>query len=171
MEPFLAHHTPHLWSYYCTAQSNHVSNCFISQPSGLTRLYGAQMYKFNIEGSLRWGFNYYNSAYSYEPINPFLINDGGGPLPAGDCFIVYPGPDGKPWESIRMMVLDDAIRDLRAMRALEGKIGREAVLKLVDDGLPEPLSFDAFPDNPLDAGYILALRKKVNRELCNGTNL
>ena len=166
IEPFLAHETPHLWSYYCTAQSDHVSNCFIAQPSGLTRLYGAQMYKFGIEGSLRWGYNFYNTACSYEPINPFLVNDGGGCLPAGDCFIVYPGTDGKPWESIRMMVLDDGIRDLRAMRLLEDKIGREAVLKMLDEGLTDPLRFDVFPDHPLDAQYVLALRKTVNRALC-----
>ena len=166
IEPFLARETPHLWSYYCTGQSNHVSNCFIAQPSGLTRLYGAQLYKFNIEGSLRWGYNFYNSAYSYERVNPFLINDAGGCLPAGDSFIVYPGPDGQPLESIRMMVLDDAMRDLRAMRALEKKDGRERVLGMVDDGLPKPLRFDEFPDFPEDGRYVLALRRRVNRALC-----
>ena len=167
IEPFLAHGTPHLWSYYCTGQAN-LSNCFIGQPSGLTRLYGAQLYKFDIEGSLRWGYNYYNTAYSYERINPFLVNDGGGVLPAGDCFIVYPGPDGKPQESIRMLVLDDAIRDLRALRALEAKLGREKVLAMVDEGLPEPLRFDAFPGHPEDGRYALTLRARVNRALCEG---
>ena len=169
LEPFLEHRTPHLWTYYCTAQSNHVSNCFIAQSSGLTRLYGTQMYKFGIEGSLRWGYNFYYTAYSYEQINPYLINDGGGCFPAGDAFLVYPGPDGQPQESIRMMVLDDAIRDLRALKALEAKIGREQVLQMIDEELESPLQFDVFPDYPEDGRYVLNLRQKVNAALCSAT--
>ena len=166
IEPFLKSGTPHLWSYYCTAQSNHVSNCFIAQPSGLTRMYGIQMYKFGIEGSLRWGFNFYYTSESYEQINPFLVNDCGGCCPAGDPFIVYPDPDGHPLESIRMMILDDAVRDLRALRALEGAAGRDEVLRMIDEGLREPLRFDVFPDYPEDAAYVLSLRGKVNAALC-----
>ena len=165
IEPFLANRTDHLWTYYCTAQSSHVSNCFIAQSSGVTRLYGAQMYKFGIEGSLRWGYNFYYTAYSYESINPFLVNDSGGCFPAGDPFIVYPGTDGQPLESIRMMVLDDAFRDLRALKALEEAIGKEKVMEMVDDGLREPLRFDRFPDPPEDGRYVLLLRRKVNLAL------
>ena len=162
LEPFLAGHTPHLWTYYCTGQSNHVSNCFIAQPSGLTRLYGIQMYKFGVEGSLRWGYNFYRTAYSYEPIQPFLVNDGGGCFPAGDPFIVYPGRNGRPLESIRMLVLDEAIRDLRVLKALEERIGREKVLRMVDEDLDEPLTFERFPDDPQEeARYVLRLRQKA----------
>lgn len=167
IEPFLRSDTPGLWSYYCTAQSGHVSNCFIAQSAGLTRLYGIQMYKFGISGSLRWGYNFYYTAESYEQINPFLINDGGGCFPAGDSFIVYPGPDGQPQDSIRMMLLDDAMRDLRALRALEAKIGREAVLRMVEEGLEEPLRFDVFPDYPADGRYVLDVRRRVNDAFCN----
>ncbi len=164
--PFLEAQTPHLWSYYCTAQSNHVSNCFIAQSSGVTRLYGAQMYKFGIEGSLRWGYNFYYTAESYERIDPYLVNDGGGCYPAGDAFLVYPGPGGECIESIRLMVLDDAVRDLRALKALEKKIGRAAVVRMVDEGLSCPLAFDVFPDHPADGEYVLGLRRRVNAALC-----
>ncbi len=167
IEPFLENGTPHLWCYYCTAQSNHVSNCFIAQSSGVTRLYGIQMYKFGIEGSLRWGYDFYYTADSYEKINPYLVNDGGGCYPAGDAFLVYPGPDGQPVDSLRLMLLDDAVRDLRALKALEARIGREAVLRMIDEGLREPLRFDVFPDTPEDGKYVLSLRERVDAALCS----
>ena len=166
---YLEHHTPGLWSYYCTVQYKRMSNCFIGMPSGRTRIYGAQLYKFDIAGSLRWGYNFYNSAYSYYRVNPYLSNDCGASVPAGDPFIVYPGPDGEPLESLRMLLLDDAIRDLRALRALEAKLGRDATLALMEEELEQPLTFDTFPDWPEDARYLLRMRQRVNKALCADT--
>ena len=68
-------------------------------------------------------------------------------------------------DSIRLMVTDDAMRDLRALQALEQKIGREAVICLIDEDLPRPLTFEDFPDGPEAEKYVLRLRKKVNRAL------
>ena len=169
IDPFLENKTPGLWSYYCVSQSEDVSNCFIAQPSGRTRLYGAQLYRFDIEGSLRWGFNFYNSAFSYYPVNPFMVTDSGGALPSGDPFIVYPGPGGEPWESIRMMVLDDAIRDLRALRALEANIGLAQTVALMEEALGMPLTFTTNPPHPEDARAVLRMRRRVNAALCGET--
>ena len=166
IDAFLQAETPGLWSYYCTSQSKNVSNCFIAQPSGRTRIYGLQLYKFGIEGSLRWGYNFYNSAFSYYPVNPFLSTDCGRVMPSGDPFLVYPGPGGVPQESIRMLVLDDAIRDLRALKALEEKIGRKKTIAILDEGLITPLTFDRYPRYPEDAPYVLRLRRQVNQMLC-----
>ncbi|MBQ8974011.1 MAG: DUF4091 domain-containing protein [Clostridia bacterium] len=166
IETFLEHDTQGLWSYYCTGQSVDVSNCFIGQSSGRTRVYGAQLFKFNIAGSLRWGYNFYNTAFSYFRINPFISNDASMTLPAGDAFIVYPGPKGVPQESIRMVVLDDAIRDYRALTALAEKIGREKTIALMEEGLSESLRFSVYPDYPNDAPYVLKMRERVNRALC-----
>ena len=44
-------------------------------------------------------------------INPYLTTDADCGFPSGDAFLVYPGKDGKPEESIRLMVLQEAFRN------------------------------------------------------------
>ena len=39
-------------------------------------------------------------------MNPFLTTDGDGFSPAGDCYIVYPGKNLMPIETIRLMSMD-----------------------------------------------------------------
>ena len=158
---FLNERIPWLWTYYCCGQYKNVSNSFIAMPSARTRVIGAQMYKYDIAGFLQWGYNFYNSQFSEYPVNPFLTTDGDGFTPAGDCFIVYPGPNETPIESIRLMVMDEAMNDIRALRLLESLKGREFALKLIDEGI-EPLEFDRYPASP---NYLLNLRKRVNAEI------
>ena len=98
-----------------------------------------------------------------------MVTDSGGALPSGDPFIVYPGPGGKPLESIRMMVLDDAIRDLRALRALEANIGRAQTVALMEEALGMPLTFTTNPPHPEDARAVLRMRRRVNAALCGET--
>ena len=80
-----------------------------------------------------------------------LCFDCGASVPAGDPFIVHPGPAREALESLRMLLLDDAILDLRALRALEEKSGRDDTLALMKAGLDLLLTFDFFPDWPGDA--------------------
>ena len=166
IKPFLEKKTPGLWSYYCTGQGVDVSNCFIAMPSDRTRIYGVQLFRFGIEGSLRWGYNFYNSVESIYPIDPYRVTDSGGAFPAGDPFLVYPGSDGTAEESIRIMILHEAMEDLRALQALAELIGREKVLEMIEEDLERPLAFDVFPPHPQAADYLLRLRRKVNRALC-----
>lgn len=162
IEAFLQHGVPHLWSYYCTAQCVDVANRFMAMPSERNRIYGIQVYKFGIEGILHWGFNFYNSEYSLEHINPYLVTDSGGSFPSGDAFLVYPGADRHPEESIRLMVLYEAIQDHRALKLLEQYIGREAVIDLLEEDLSEPITFQTYPKS---AAYLIAVRNKINRAL------
>lgn len=164
IEPFLENNTPHLWSYYCISQNDKVGNVFIGMPSYRNRIYAEQLYKYNIEGILQWGYNFYYSRGSDYPINPFMDTDWDGHSLAGDTFQVYPGPKGEPWESMRMMVSAHAIQDLRAFRLLESLAGRDLVLQLIDGDLPEEekITFGAYPRR---AEYILDLREKVNAEI------
>lgn len=162
IEPFLQHGVSHLWSYYCTAQCVDVANRFMAMPSERNRIYGIQVYKFGIEGILHWGFNFYNSEYSLEHINPYLVTDSGGSFPSGDAFLVYPGADRQPEESIRLMVLFEAIQDHRALKLLEQYIGREAVIDLLEEDLSEPITFQTYPKS---AAYLITVRNKINRAL------
>ena len=164
IEPFIEGNTPHLWSYYCIGQNKDTANVFIGMPAYRNRIYGEQLYKYNIEGILQWGYNFYYSQGSDYPINPFMDPDWDGHSLAGDTFQVYPGPKGEPWESTRMMVSNHAIQDLRAFKLLESLAGREFVMRLIDGDLPEEekITFSAYPRR---ADYILKLREKVNAEI------
>jgi hypothetical protein len=160
--PFLAGKVPGLWTYYCVGQYKDVSNMFMSMPSARNRILGVQLYKFQIEGFLHWGYNFYNSQWSDYPINPYLITDGDGFAPAGDAFQVYPGKDGMPEESIRMMVTAQALYDIRALEMLESLAGRAYVMEMLEQGLSHPITFDCYP---LSAQWLLALRARVNSEI------
>lgn len=162
IEPFLEAKVPGLWTYYCIGQHKDVSNMFMSMPSARNRILGVQLYKYQIEGFLQWGYNFYHSQYSDYPVNPYEITDGDGFSPAGDCFQVYPGADGQPEESIRMMVTAEAMYDMRAFEMLESLAGREVVMALIEDHLSEEITFKKYPTS---AGYLLALRDRVNREI------
>ena len=162
IQPFLEAGVKGLWTYYCIGQYKDVSNMFMAMPSARNRILGVQLYKFDIEGFLHWGYNFYYCQQSLYPLDPYSITDGDGFGPAGDCFQVYPGRGGVPEESIRMMVTDEALNDLNALRLLEQLRGRDYVLSLIDEGLAEPITFDRYPT---DDAWLLRLRERVNREI------
>ena len=159
IEEFLENPPEKLWTYYCTAQWKDVSNRFIALPGYRTRVLGVQMYKHQIAGFLHWGYNFYNCQYSLYPVNPYLVTDADGVFPAGDAFLVYPGADGIPEESIRLMLMEEAMNDLRAMRYLEKLTDRETVLECLGD---EELTFKRYPRN---LTYLGQVRKRVNRKI------
>lgn len=166
MDPFVAAGIPGLWTYYCVAQYRDVSNMFMAMPSARNRILGVQLFRYDLEGFLHWGYNFYGAQYSDYQVDPYEITDGDGFSPAGDCFQVYPARNGEPEESIRLMVTFHALQDLRALRWLEALSGREEVLRLVNDGLSEPLTFRNYPR---DGKYLLDLRQKVNRAIAEKT--
>lgn len=170
LQPFLDQKVPGLWAYYCTAQGVDVSNRFFAMPAGRTRILGVQLYKFGIEGFLHWGYNFYNAVDSLYQLDPYRVTDCGGVYPGGDAFLVYPGRDGKPEESLRLMLLAQAMADRQALCCLEEKIGREKVLELIGESLDQPLTFSEYPRYPRDRDYLLRLREKVNRLLCEAAN-
>lgn len=149
------------WTYYCCAQYKGVSNRFIAMPSPRNRILGIQLYLYRIQGFLHWGYNFWYSRYSLYPINPFIVTDAGGGFQAGDAFVVYPGEEG-PLSSLRLEVFYDAFQDMRALTALEGKIGREAVVSLLQEGLDSPITWTEYPT---DAAWLLKKREKINRLL------
>lgn len=152
---------PDLWTYYCCGQGRDVSNLFFSMPSARNRILGVQMYLYHIAGFLHWGYNFYSSSLSLHKINPFLITDGEGAFPSGDPFLVYPGPDGTPMESIRIMVMNEAFQDVRAFRLLESLTDFETVCGIIEEGI-EPITFYSYPKSP---SYLISLRERVNRKI------
>lgn len=160
--PFLEGNVSNLWVYYCCGQGYQVSNRFFSMPSARNRIIGTQFYKYQIAGFLQWGFNFYNSQFSLRHLDPFAVTDADIAFPSGDAFMVYPGPDGTPWKSIRLLVFAEALNDLRAFRLLESLTSREYVLELMEGGLSKEITFFEYPH---EADYLLDLRTRVNQEI------
>lgn len=166
MDPFLearakGNGPQKLWGYYCVAQAKDVTNRFIVQPGCRTRILGAQLYKYELAGFLHWGFNFYNSAYSLYPINPYECTDADGAFPSGDAFLVYPGKDGRPEESQRMMLMDEAMSDYCAMKLLENLCGRDTVMECLEpDG--EVLFLKEYPRNK---EYLTSVRNRINEKI------
>lgn len=162
IDEFMENGLTEMWTYYCVGQYYEVSNRFMSMPSLRNRIYGIQLYKYDIIGILHWGYNFYNSQFSLEHINPYEVTDAGGGFPSGDAFMVYPGADRKPEESLRMMVHSEALNDLRACKLLESLTDKEFVMELIEGELAEPLTFKRFPKSDM---YLLQLRNRINREI------
>lgn len=156
LDKFLSDRPEKLWGYYCTGQAIDVPNRFIVQPGSRTRILGALLYKYSLAGFLQWGYNFYNSQLSLFPIDPYRVTDAGCAFPSGDPFIVYPGADGRPEESQRLALMDEAMCDYCALMALEGLAGRERVMEILGD-----MTFKSYPD---EAG-LLDIRRRVNEEI------
>nr|WP_246183391.1 glycoside hydrolase domain-containing protein [Paenibacillus methanolicus] len=163
IESFLEHGVDPLWTYYCVSQRQGVSNRFFHMPSSRNRIIGLQLYKYGLQGFLHWGYNFWNSQYSRKAVDPFRVTDADMSFPSGDSFLVYPGEDG-PIESIRLEVFAEALQDLRAMELLESRIGKEAVVALIEDGLERPITFS---DYPRSASWLLEVRERVNGKLAD----
>ena len=153
---------PKLWTYYCCGQFNdELPNRFIAFPSLRNRILGTLLYKYDCDGFLQWGYNFYNTQLSIKPIDPFKVTDAGGAFPAGDGFVVYPGPGGEPLPSLRQKVFYDGIQDIAALKALEVKTSREHVLDLIKEELGD-INFTHYP---MDNERFLVFRERVVGEL------
>lgn len=159
IEPFVERHIPNLWTYYCVSQREKVPNRFFVFPSARNRIMGVLMYKYNITGFLHWGFNFWYTQYSIDQnIDPFKVTDAGRAFGGGDSFLVYPGLD-EPIDSLKYEVHYEALQDLRALRLLETKIGRQATLEVLENELNAPLTMTEYPRS---AQWLLDLRSKIN---------
>lgn len=150
-----------LWTYYCCEPQTVYPNSFLALPSARVRILGFLLYKYNIKRFLHWGFNFYNCMHSNYPINPYITSSSDGALPSGDGFIVYPG-ENAAYGSIRGEVTYQAIEDMRICTALEELIGREEVVKMIDDAAGRNLRFD---DYPCSNEFLEGLRDKIREEI------
>ena len=131
--------------YYCCTVQENLSNRFISLPGVRTRIIGLQCYLHSVVGFLHWGYNFWNSSVSIEPINPWLVNDAVGAFPAGDGFVVYPGEKG-PLDSIRFEILSDGWQDYRIALLAESYSDKATIQAILEEeGMKD---FDVYPHEP-----------------------
>lgn len=156
-----------VWWYVCCGPGKPYANLMIEWPGSDHRLLLWQNDKFRVTGFLYWGLNVYrdNSAgearWPAVPWKPATWrNDAGNPH-HGDGQLIYPGPDGVPYSSVRLENLRDGIEDYEYLWLLRSHVARlkkaavpahaallaEAKQALVlDDALVKDLTH--FTDNP-----------------------
>ena len=155
---------PERWIYYCGNYQDGLPNRQFGMPSARFRIYGVLLYLEKIDGLLNWGYNFWYSAFSLkQDLDPWHDTDADRTFCGGGSFLVYPGADGTPIDSLRFEVFREAMQDLRALQMLEEKIGRPAVVSLIHEGLDRNITVHRYPRS---AQWLLELRERVNRELC-----
>ena len=166
LQDFWDHDVNSLWTYYyCAAPKKHI-NRSIQMPLARVRMLGFVLWKYQIRGFLHWGYNFYNSTQSYYPINPYLDTEGSTSyFPAGDPFVVYPGRNGQPEESIRLIALHSAFQDVRALSLLEELIGREKALQILEEDGEITLT-----QYPYEGDALLKIRQRINEAIAAATS-
>ena len=157
--PFIEAKVPDLWTYYCCIQADKVSNRLIAMPGWRNRSIGYQMYKYDIKGFLQWGYNFYYNYLSQDLINPYLQGDGDVWVPPGDAFSVYPHMDGGALESTRIVVFNEALQDMKAMKLCEKYYGKEMIVNIIDEVIGCDVTFD---NCATSAAEIHEIRERVN---------
>ena len=157
--PAFAGNVPELWLYYCGGPGNqYMPNRLLAMPLTRARAIGLILYKYDAKGFLHWGYNFYYTQGSRREVDPFRETDAGGPFPAGDSFIVYPGQDGKAIPSLRQKAFYEGIRDYEALKALETKMPREEIIRMLEDSFGGVITERNYPRNP---EWFLQMAEKV----------
>jgi hypothetical protein len=139
-----------LWFYTCMYPTGRYPNRFLDFSLLKTRILHWINWRYHLTGYLHWGLNYWTD----DPFHQDRIRDG---LPPGDCWIVYPGPDG-PIESLRWEQMREGLQDFELLwlldqrsketgRALGEALGRPAgqADRICADLVPDPLTYARHP--------------------------
>lgn len=161
IEPFLDKKIKNQWVYYCCCQGKKVANRFIAMPSYRNRILGIQLYKYSITGFLQWGFNFYYSNLSSFEINPYITTSEYGAVPSGDAFSVYPGKNG-PIPSLRAKVFKEAIQDISVFELLEKFIGKNNVIKFIEEKADMEITFSKYPRS---GNFLINLDNEIKEEI------
>jgi len=74
---------------------------------------------------------------------------------------LHPTKDGV-YTSVRGQVTREAMQDVEVCRALEARIGREAVVRMIDEAAGDDLRFDKYPKTD---EYLLSLRAAMIQKI------
>ncbi len=122
-----------LWVYYTGGNARGgMPNRKLNTTGDRNRMLGVQMYMCEAEGFLHWGYNYWYGPLSRGIIDPRTdpaYFSGGSP---GSAFLVYPATNGDCIQSIRQKVFYEAVNDMRALLALEKRIGKRETRRFVE---------------------------------------
>ena len=148
LKPFIEAGCRPLSTYFCcNPRGNRYPNRFMGQPLPRLIVLGASLWRYDIDLFLQWGFNFFNTFLSRREISPYGNTDCDNMFLSGDSFIVYPNYAGRSANmSIRLVAMREMWRLTRILYALEEKLGREAVMKILDD--EGATDFNEYPTEP-----------------------
>ncbi|MBQ6471816.1 MAG: DUF4091 domain-containing protein [Victivallales bacterium] len=152
---------PERWTYYCCVPVKNAPNRFIHFPSSRNRIFGTLLWKYRLDGFLHWGYNFYFEALSRRTIDPEKDQTSGDFYPPGDAFLVYPGENGTPIDSIRHEVFLEALQDFRALDLLAGMTTQKNVRSLLSRWCGR-LTMTEYPRGERN---VLALRHRINQAI------
>lgn len=163
IKTFLENKAKHQWTYYCCSQYKEVGNRFLAMPSYRNRILGLQLYKYDIEGFLHWGYNFYFNQYSRAEINPYITTSSDKAFPSGDPFSVYPVKNGVI-PSLRAIIFKEALEDIQICKKLEEFIGKEKVVEMIDNKAGMCLTFSEYPKNNQYVPQLIEEMEKMIKE-------
>jgi hypothetical protein len=115
-----------VWFYTCMWPEGEYASRFIEVPLLKTRIMHWINFRYGIPGYLYWSFNPgRHGPHPFAETTDQNDQEGGGILPAGDSYIVYPGY-GKLYSSIRLEAMRDGIYDYELLKMLAQKQPEEA---------------------------------------------
>ena len=106
------------WTYFCCGPREKFLQRLLDTPLAKIRMSGWLFYRLGAKGFLHWGHNYwfvFCTSTIGDPFNDAAAGAWPG-LPAGDPFVVYPGPDG-PIDSIRWEVFSESLQDYAILQS------------------------------------------------------
>lgn len=159
LEEFTCHDVEGLWTYNCCAPAKGYSNRFLTMSLARNRSISFLLYKYDIEGFLHWGYNFYNNSGSSDCINPFIDTASGDIFPAGDAFSVYPADNGDALESMRLVTFNEAIQDLRAMKLCESLYSKAEVISAIEEKLGSEIRADTYINT---SAPLIEIREMIN---------
>jgi hypothetical protein len=101
-----------------------------------------QMYKFNVHGFLHWGISYYGGGDCGGFTLPYVDQSAQNWVSAGDSFTLYPAMNGTAYESIRAVIMQEALQDIRAMQLCESLYSQKEVVDAIEKAFGKELHFD-----------------------------
>lgn len=137
--------------YFCCAQRGRSINRFLDTPLIRQRMLGWLCYHFRCQSFLHWGYNYWYKHLTRQMLDPFTDTtaDSWPKIPAGDPFIVYPGPNG-PIDSIRWEIFAESMQDYALLQTLG-----------VDPNDELFAEFNDFCDFPASDSWLLKTQDKL----------
>lgn len=160
MDSFIGKDVSEQWVYYAEDKAG-VSIRHMAAPPYRNRAIGIQLYKYDIKGFLHWGYNFYNTQLSFHKINPYLTTSAGKSMASGGGFSVYPGANGALLSS-RALVFFEALQDSAVCKLLEKYVGREEVIRIMEEEAGMEITFVNYPKN---ADFLPRLRHRIAEEI------
>ena len=163
------------WAYLMAGDPDQYPQFNMHSPLMESRTVFWQCWNEDLDGLLYWGVNIWagtslNNAHSSikndtpisdtaGPMVKWLINNNVSERLNGDGRLSYPGPNGRPIPSIRLMNIRDGLEDYEYIKQCEERLGVEKTRKLIREVTSD---IDVFTH---DAEVVKRARKKLMAEI------